>query len=242
MKFKEEIIDFIRLGRIAFLRFALSNTFELYAEKTLILAPHPDDEVIGVAGLIQHLLSKGKRVEVVIMTGGGKSHSGCCKIEEQELIKARRDLSRKAAEILGLPQNDLHFLDYPDGGIAYNHPETERLKTFITEIKPDTIFVPHHGEGWSDHIQTREIGLKLADAHISVYEYCVWFWYYNTWKIDWKSARILKMTQEEYVLKNKAIDTYVLPQAPCGKPWSGVLPKIFVQANRWNKELYFRIK
>ena len=77
---------------------------------------------------------------------------------------------------------------------------------------------------------------------IRLYEYCVWFWYYNTWKIDWKNAQLLNMTKEEHLKKKKAIDKYIYPKAPCGKPWSGTLPKIFIHANRWNKELYFKIR
>lgn len=43
------------------------------------------------------------------------------------------------------------------------------------------------------------------------------------------------MSSQEYKIKNRAIDAYVLPKAPCGKPWSGVLPCVFVKANRWKR-------
>ena len=50
------------------------------------------------------------------------------------------------------------------------------------------------------------------------------------------------MTPSEHELKMKAMDAYIRPLAPCGNPWSGVLPKVFVDANRWNKELYFKAR
>lgn len=57
-----------------------------------------------------------------------------------------------------------------------------------------------------------------------------------------ENAQLLNMTKEEHLKKKEAIDKYIYPKAPCGKPWSGTLPKIFIHANRWNKELYFKIR
>ena len=87
--------------------------------------------MLGCSGLIQRLLSEGKRVDVVILSGGGKSHAGCCRIEESTLVESRRNLSRRAAKVLGLPLEHLYFLDYPDGSIAFDCAETEKLKTLI---------------------------------------------------------------------------------------------------------------
>ena len=235
--------DFIRRIRILLIRLLFRNLVELATfDKVLIVAPHPDDEVLGCSGLIQRLLRESKQVDVVILSGGGKSHVGCCKIDESALIESRRNLSRKAAKILGLPLENLHFLDYPDGSITIDCPETDRLKELIDTLQPDAIFVPHKGEGWSDHLEAGRIVQKLVGemADVLLYEYCVWFWYYNVWNIDRKKAFVLTMTEEELSRKNEAIDAYIKPKAPCGKPWSGVLPPVFVWANRWRKELYFR--
>lgn len=235
--------DFIRRIRILLIRLLFRNLVELATfDKVLIVAPHPDDEVLGCSGLIQRLLNKGKRVDVVILSGGGKSHAGCCRIDESTLIESRRNLSRKAAKILGLPLENLHFLDYPDGSIAFDCSETDQLRKLIDTLQPKAIFVPHKGEGWSDHLEAGRIVQKLVGemADVLLYEYCVWFWYYNVWNIDRKKAFVLTMTEEELSRKNEAIDAYIKPKAPCGNPWSGVLPSVFVWANRWRKELYFR--
>ena len=236
---------FIRQIGVLFIRVLFQNSAELtICDKVLIVAPHPDDEVLGCSGLIQRLLSEGKRVDVVILSGGGRSHATCCDVDESLLIESRRNLSRTADRILGLPLENLHFFDYPDGNIAFDNSETERLRALIDRLRPQSIFVPHRGEGWKDHLSAGQIARKLIEgkSDVSCYEYCVWFWYYNVWHIDWKNAFILKMTKEEYSRKNEAIDIYIQPKAPCGKPWSGVLPPVFVRANRWWKELYFKEK
>ena len=71
---------------------------------SVVVAPHPDDEVFGCCGLMQRLIAQGKQVELIIMTGGGKSHAGCCNIDECELIRQRRQLTIRAAKESGLSQ------------------------------------------------------------------------------------------------------------------------------------------
>lgn len=215
-----------------------------FNSRNLIIAPHPDDETLGCAGLIQQLLATGKKVDIIYMTGGGKSHSGCCDIDETTLMENRRNLAKTSAAILGLPQENLHFLDYTDGGIAYECEETGKLRNLLKEMNPEAIFIPHKGEGWSDHIKTGEIVKSLLQDNnkTAIYEYCVWFWYYNIWNINWKNARTVTMTKKQQKKKLQAMDGYTKPLAPCGRPWSGVLPEVFLWANKWNKELYFKIK
>lgn len=238
------IKDFIRTVRVRAVR-ALASTrprLDVSERRVLVVAPHPDDEVFGCAGLVQQLVQSGTQVDVVIVTGGGKSHAACCGLDEATLIRQRRALACWAAQIIGLPEARLHFLDYPDGGIRWEHPETERLRALLREFRPDAVFVPHAGEGWPDHVETRRIVRRLLerDSAVELYEYCVWFWFYNVCRIDWSSARIVRLTPEQHRAKLSAIHAYVSAKAPCGRPWSGVLPRVFVWANTWNRELYFR--
>lgn len=210
--------------------------------KVLIIAPHPDDEVIGCGGLIARLVNEKHSPHIIIMSGGEGSHNGCCNTPKQDIVVARRRLTRNALAVLGVPVENIHELDYPDGSINTHNPETEKLKDLIAKIKPDAIFVPHWGEGWADHVNARKIGIELVLDDTEVYEYCVWMWYYNVWRgLDWRNAAILRMTSKEYERKLRAMDAYIKPLAPCGKPWSGVLPSLFIKANQWDKELYFKV-
>lgn len=238
------IKDLIRYLRVAVLHLLYRFRPALpLTDKTVIIAPHPDDEVIGCAGLIQALVDCGMPPHVIILTGGEGSHRGCCDITSEELIAGRHNLTIKAAETMGLPLSHIHCLQYPDGGVAIEHPETERFAALLQELKPDAVFVPHRGEGWSDHLQASEITKHLLMGQkISIYEYCVWMWYYNVWRLDYRNARVLRMSRAQHLRKLQAIDEYVTPQAPCGKPWSGVLPKPFLKAAEWSRELYFKMR
>ena len=241
---KDTIKDVVRWIRIVLLRLFCCNKRDISVPTgpIIIVAPHPDDEVIGCGGLIQRLVKQGCDVHVVLMTGGEASHQNCCDISNDRLKDVRRSLCIDIDSKLGVDKNHIHTLDYPDGGILTEHKETERLQTLIREFKPNTVFVPHWGEGWPDHVNTRQIIRNIANQGTTIYEYCVWMWYYNVWRLDWKSARVFRITKKEHEKKLKAIGDYITPLAPCGNPWSGVLPAVFLHATKWNKELYFVCK
>lgn len=249
----DKIIDIIRQLRTIAVRTMLVFKPKLsLPEIAVVFAPHPDDEVFGCCGLMKKMILAGKQVELIIMTGGGKSHSGCCDIQEDVIIAERRRLALKAASVYGVKEKCIHFLDYPDGGVQFSNGNTVALLQILSEIgkragnRQVTVFYPHTaGEKWNDHLYTSDIVRRLCVLVFSdarCYEYCVWFWFYNCWKIDWKNAYILKMTDVEYEAKCRAIDVYIEPKAPCGRPWSGVLPPVFLWANKWSRELYFLVK
>lgn len=237
------IKDFLRLIHIGFLSFRERGRHELeVSESSLIIAPHPDDETLGCGGLIYHLCSENNPPHIIILTGGGGSLRGRDTMNEAKVIEARRKLTLNSSKELGLPKENIHFLDFKDGSIG-ELPEAEmsRLKELIGILDPKNIFVPHNGEGWPDHLAARQIGIELAPKRSTIWEYCVWMWYYNVWNLDWKNAYVLRMTEKEHSAKLRAVDAYVKPLAPCGVPWSGVLPKPFLKANRSKTELYFKL-
>lgn len=121
------------------------------AGDVLVIAPHPDDEVIGCAGIILRTLEAKQRVTVVILTNGD-GHvaltAAVAKKEREQLtaedfIKAgalRQGHSIAAMERLGVPREDLIFLGYPDGGLekmwqmdgsaVFRHMLTQKRATY----------------------------------------------------------------------------------------------------------------
>lgn len=91
--------------------------------KTLVVAPHPDDEVFGCGGLAALACSQGAEVWVVFLTRGEGSHRGCCSIAPGEIAKARQALAVKAAASLGVPATNLRWLGLEDGRIPQGATE-----------------------------------------------------------------------------------------------------------------------
>jgi len=76
----------------------------------LIIAPHPDDEVLLAAGVLARTLGEGKRAAVILMTSGGYTCERNGPLRESETVEA--------LTTLGMNERDIHFLGYPDGYLA----------------------------------------------------------------------------------------------------------------------------
>ena len=94
-------------------------------ERVLILAPHPDDEAIACAGIIQKALSKGAKVKIAYFTNGEHNEFAFIVYEKRITFKknefiylgqVRRKEAIKAMQLLGIDEKDLIFLGYPDFG------------------------------------------------------------------------------------------------------------------------------
>ena len=94
--------------------------------RLLIIAPHPDDEGLATAGLIQQALAEHCRVEVVVITSGDGSRRAACALRKtgtpvpadfRAMGTARVEESIGTMKRLGLPEHNLVFLGYPDGGL-----------------------------------------------------------------------------------------------------------------------------
>lgn len=92
------------------MRIALRNV-----RVALVIAPHPDDEVIGAAGLIARLRRHGARVRVAVVTDGAASHRGSRQWPRARLVAARQRESLHALRRLGIVAGDVSFLNLPDG-------------------------------------------------------------------------------------------------------------------------------
>lgn len=79
------------------------------AKNILVIATHPDDEVLMAAGRARVALGNGDTVKIVVVTNGdiGGVTSGL----------AREDQSITSAEILGFTEDDVIFMGYPDGSM-----------------------------------------------------------------------------------------------------------------------------
>lgn len=94
-------------------------------DRVLVFAPHPDDEAIGAGGIIQRALAAGAKVRVVCYTSGDNNEISFIVYEKRLTFKkmefihmgeVRIQETLKAMEFLGLKQNDVVFLGYPDFG------------------------------------------------------------------------------------------------------------------------------
>ncbi|HEV7570161.1 MAG TPA: PIG-L deacetylase family protein, partial [Thermoanaerobaculia bacterium] len=142
---------------------------DLRGERLLVLAPHPDDEVIGCGGLVALHLREGRKVHVVVATDGAQAGDA----------SQREGESRAALASLG--DATIEFLRFPDRDLSKARDLDERLAAILREWKPDLIAVPSPLEIHPDHVAlsrafcdliARDASLfaDLAVARVAFYE------------------------------------------------------------------------
>ena len=125
-------------------------------DRLLVVAPHPDDEVLAAGGQIQQALAAGADVEVVLLTCGDAFEWNAMVLERVPnpgpkgmlaLGERRIEETRDAATELGLDPTKLTFLGYPDGGLMhlllnhYSHPYASKT-TGATAVPYDEALSP----------------------------------------------------------------------------------------------------
>jgi N-acetyl-1-D-myo-inositol-2-amino-2-deoxy-alpha-D-glucopyranoside deacetylase len=131
----------------------------------MIVAPHPDDDVIAAGGLIQHVLASGGEVFVVFVTDGEnnpwpqrflerKFFLGASDRAEWGAMRRREALSSLAR--LGVDERSATFLAFPDQGIAaLARRGDDRLRDVLRGIARETratlIVSPSTFDLHSDH-------------------------------------------------------------------------------------------
>lgn len=95
-------------------------------QRILVVAPHCDDEVLGCGGVIYKALQRGDQVKVVMMTNGDGFLTAAnlnfplvfSEVKKfLDLGELRQEETIKGLGSLGLPEKDIIFLSYPDGGL-----------------------------------------------------------------------------------------------------------------------------
>lgn len=121
-------------------------------ESVLIVAAHPDDEVLGCGGTMARLAADGCDVHVAFLADGIGSRDSEHPVDKEKL-QQRRVAARKAAEILGVAS--VSFDDLPDNRLD-TVPLLElvqRVELLVSQHQPNTVFTHFSGDLNVDHRQ-----------------------------------------------------------------------------------------
>jgi len=139
----------------AWIRDALSKKHD----RILILAPHPDDEVLGCAGVIQRAAKMNIPVKIVFLTYGDNNQWSFLVYRKHFVLKpravqlmgqVRHNEAVIADKVLGIPEDQLIFLGYPDFktlNIWYSHwnnnPPIRSMLTGVRAVPYQNAFRPN---------------------------------------------------------------------------------------------------
>ena len=119
--------------------------------RLVVVAPHPDDEVLAIGGTVAALAAlpgRGHAVQVVAVTDGEGSHPRSAAWPRERLRHTRPLETEQALARLGLADAHVLRLGLPDGGVAAHEKELAGL----LPLRPDdTVFVTWRHDGHADH-------------------------------------------------------------------------------------------
>ena len=113
--------------------------------KILVIAPHPDDEVLGMGGTIKKLSPKNN-ITLLIMTDGASAQ-----YSDKKMIKVRKESCEKSSKILGI--SEIKFLNFKDMKLD-SVPQLEinqEIEKIIKKIQPKIVFTSPKNDLNRDH-------------------------------------------------------------------------------------------
>lgn len=128
-------------------------------KNVLIIAPHPDDEILGCGGIMAKYVAKGMNVYVAIVTNG---HLGAPELFPKEGTEKVRSEAKESHKYLGIKET--FFLDFPVLNLVSkpSYKLSMAISSIIKKLQIDTLYIPHRGDIHEDHKVTFEATLVAA--------------------------------------------------------------------------------
>lgn len=116
--------------------------------KALIIAPHADDETLGMGGTIARLAQEGWAVTVAVMTGHGEATHPIWPRSAWDQVRGE---AARACGLLGV--DDLIFEDLPASCLDLHptHDTNTRVAELLARIEPEAVYIPFVHDLHRDH-------------------------------------------------------------------------------------------
>jgi N-acetylglucosamine malate deacetylase 1 len=158
-------------------------------QRVLVVAPHPDDEVIAVGGNLALHQRLGSEVLTLFVT-----------LDAPTADVGRKSEAERAARLLGF---DHRFLGFPDGSISLHEPALARvIADVIRSFRPEVIYCPFPGDHHRDHQATSACtGMAVMETGFAGE-----VWSYEVWSCLWPNIGVDISSVVD--IKREAINCY----------------------------------
>ena len=194
----------------------------------VIVAPHPDDEVLGAGGLLQTWYPCRCRNAVIAVTDGEASHPGAG-AQGYDLPAMRAAEAQVALERLGCGATRIQRLGLPDGAVAISSRTSRTPSVACSDL---TTSASPRGDRTVTQITRPPATATMAAARTtctSVLEYLVWTWHWATPEsglIPWSQCRRLALGRRQMARKRWATYAYASQIRPFGDVQSRFWPTL----------------
>lgn len=212
--------------------------------RALVLAPHPDDELLGCGGLVRQLVALRREVIVLAVTDGAASHPGSTLWPAARLAQERPRESLRALRRLGAGGVAVQRLGLDDGCIS---EQAQRLDAALDRLLRDTgvLIATWRLDGHPDHEASGRAAAQAASRHgAALLEMPVWMWHWaeaGDARVPWERACRLPLDDDSHGAKCAAAQAYRSQLAPDPTTGQGpiVAPGALLRLMR-REEVYFR--
>jgi LmbE family N-acetylglucosaminyl deacetylase len=192
----------------------------------VIVAAHPDDEVLGVGGVLAMVAAAGARIRLVAVTDGEASHPGLDPTAAGELAECRAAETLTAMRELGAPV-EIVRLKMPDTGVARREAELrDQLTGLVTGF--GVCLAPWDGDRHADpEAAGRAAAGACAAAGVDLLSYPIWAWHWahpRDSRVPWDRAVRVPLSAEARQRKQIAINCFASQLRPRGPQRPAVLP------------------
>ncbi|MEO8539393.1 MAG: PIG-L family deacetylase [bacterium] len=197
--------------------------------RVVVVAPHPDDEVFAVGGLMASLAAAGYPLDVVAVTDGEASHAQSTRITPDQIRCVREQETLRAYQHLQISPRRIR-LAIPDSGVA-RHLQCLADRLLSPLLGASFVVAPIETDGHPDHDATSRAVSTAADAlGIPCWQYAVWAWL-NPERLPQTPAATLPLNAEIASRKRRAARSYTSQLNALGPdPVDGpVLPANFLE-------------
>jgi len=208
------------------LRFALERV-----ERAVVVAPHPDDEILGLGGTLALLSEAGVEVVLVAVTDGEASHAPSAFPSAEELRARRPEESMIALDRLGIEAQRVVRLGIGDGQVAGT--ETELAEAIRHEIDAASwVFAPWEHDGHPDHEAAGRAAARAARSSGARYAwYLIWAWHYLEpfdRSIAWGRMRAVPLPSSVTEAKSRAVKAFTTQIESVGD-MPAILPPVVLE-------------
>jgi LmbE family N-acetylglucosaminyl deacetylase len=137
------LLRWVIVAMLAAVSASAADDFQLEAlrgKTVLLFTPHPDDDTFCCAGTLALLAKNGNTIRIVIYTNDDKG-SYDPQMTSEQLAKIRMGEEEAACRVIGVPVENIRWLEYHDGMLEYANPRdlVEEVTGIIRKLRPDVV-------------------------------------------------------------------------------------------------------